>query len=95
MSSMIRTLCLIIVIGLLATACGGDGGYSEGLRDDFMSGCEPAAGIEFCECALTEIEKSFTEEEFVEIGLSFPDAGGQSPAVLDATIAPCLGLMGD
>jgi len=94
MPSMTRTLGLILVIGLFAAACAGDGGYSDQLRDDFMRGCEPAAGTEFCECALAEAEKTFTEEEFLDMGVSFPDQGGQSPAELEAAIEPCLGLLG-
>ncbi|MFH2073393.1 MAG: hypothetical protein ABIJ75_11135 [Actinomycetota bacterium] len=95
MSNLIRTIGLILVIGLLAAGCGGDDGYSEQLRTDFLGGCEPAAGTEFCECALAEIEKTFTEEEFLEMGVTFPDAEGDSPAALDSAIAPCLSLRGD
>ena len=93
MSSITRALGLILVIGLFAAACGGDGGYSDQLRDDFMRGCEPAAGTDFCECALAETEKTFTEEEFLDLGVSFPDQDGQTPAELVAAIEPCLGLL--
>ncbi len=90
-----RAMGLILAIGLLAAACGGDGGYTDTMRNDFRDGCEPALGTDFCECALTEIEKAFTAEEFLDMGVSFPDTGGQSPAALDAAIAPCLALLGD
>lgn len=84
---------MAVIISLVVTACGG-GGYSDDLRSGFMNGCEPSVGTEFCECALAEIEKAFTEEEFIEMDRPFPTSPGESAAALDAAIEPCKALLG-
>lgn len=92
---MTKLLGTILVLGMLLVACGGSDGYSDELRAEFMGGCEPSAGAEFCGCALDEIEKNFSEEEFIQIGLeSFTSGTEEPPAEMMAAIIPCLELIG-
>ena len=83
----------LIALSLLAGACGGDDGLTERQRADFLDGCTPAAGEAFCECALEQVEETFTGSEFGDMGVSFPDDRGEAPAELEAAIAPCLPLL--
>lgn len=92
MSTRFRTLALATGICLILAACGSSG-YSQDLKDGFMNGCEPSVGAAFCECALTEIEQAFAEEEFIEMDLSFPTSTGESPPALTAAIEPCQDLL--
>ncbi|MCJ7725707.1 MAG: hypothetical protein MUP76_04890 [Acidimicrobiia bacterium] len=95
MSKMTKLMGTILVLGLLLTACGGSDGYTDEIRAEFMAGCEPSAGAEFCGCALDEIEKNFSEDEFIQIGLdSFTSGTEEPPEELMAAMAPCLTLLG-
>jgi len=48
--------------------------YAEETRTEFMDACTPDSGEDFCACTLTEIEKVFTEEEFIQADLAPTDA---------------------
>ena len=75
MSKKLRLGALVLALSLVLTACGG--GFSDEARNEFMAGCEPGAGTEFCECTISEedlpqiVENAFTSdfeelpEEFV------------------------------
>ena len=62
MSKMLRLGALVLALSLVLTACGG--GFSDEARNEFMAGCEPGAGTEFCECTLDELEKTISEEDW-------------------------------
>ena len=65
MSKMLRLGALVLALSLVLTACGG--GFSDEARNEFMAGCEPGAGTEFCECTLDELEKTISEEDLPQI----------------------------
>jgi hypothetical protein len=92
MTNRARIPAALVALILLAAACGGDG-LTEQQRDEFLEGCTPAAGEAFCECALEQVEETFTSREFADMGASFPDDRGEAPAELESAIAPCLPLL--
>jgi hypothetical protein len=68
-----RVIALVFALALLAGACGdddgGNGRFSSGIRDSYLQGCGGQQNAEFCECTLTEIEKRFTEAEFIKFAV--------------------------
>ena len=59
---------------LLAVACGDDdgdgtGGFSSQIRDSYLDGCQGEQNAAFCECTFDEIEKRFSEEEFIRFAI--------------------------
>lgn len=70
-----KIIAIVFALALVVTACGDDDGgnggdsgdrYSAEIRDGYLQGCESSSpGGNFCECSLEEIEKRFTEEEFI------------------------------
>jgi hypothetical protein len=64
------------IVALLATAtfvaaCGDGGGgqYSEEIRQSYLDGCGTEQNRAFCLCTLDEIEKRFSEEEFIRFAI--------------------------
>lgn len=78
---------LALAVGLLASACGGDGGvlgsassdtapaerYSAAVRDSYLDGCVQEAPLEACECTIREFEARYTEVEFIRLALENAD----------------------
>ncbi len=67
-----KALAIVFAFALIAVACGDDdggGGFSSEIRDSYLEGCQTAQNPEFCECTLDEIEKTFSEAEFIAFAL--------------------------
>jgi hypothetical protein len=68
-----KLLAIVFAFGLIAVACGDDdggGGYSAEIRDAYLEGCEAEAPEgNFCRCTLDEIEKKFSQEEFIRFAI--------------------------
>ncbi len=43
--------------------------YSPEIRDAYLEGCGGSQNAAFCECTLTELEKRFTQEEFIAFAI--------------------------
>jgi len=68
-----KIIAIVFAFALIAVACGDDGGdgtFSSGIRDSYLAGCEAEGpGGNFCECTMQEIEKNFSEEEFIKFAI--------------------------
>lgn len=67
-----KVFAALFAFALLAAACGDDdggGGYSQEIRDGYLEGCTGQQNQEFCECTLNELEKQFSEEEFIKFAI--------------------------
>lgn len=69
-----KLLAIVFAFALIAVACGDDdgggGGFSSEIREAYLEGCQaeaPSAG--FCECTIDEIEKRFSEEDFIKFAI--------------------------
>jgi hypothetical protein len=88
----LRTLLLTLVAVLALAACGDDDNptgtrYSAEIRDAYLEGCTSSQNEAFCECTLTELEKRFTQEEFIAFAI---EASEEPPEeFVDITLA-CL-----
>ena len=78
MGKIRRTLIILMSVALLAAACGdddsggngdGNGGFSSEIKDRYLEGCETSQNRAFCECTLDEIEKRFSEEDFIRFAI--------------------------
>lgn len=89
-----RILALVFALALVVTACGDDdsdtsGRYSDAIRSSYLAGCEAESpGGNFCECTLEEIEKTFTEAEFIAFAI---EATEEPPEEFLAVAFACLG----
>lgn len=69
------TLIAVLSVAMLATACGDDSGggsgdgYSEQIRSSYLQGCGTEQNQAFCQCTLDELEKRFSEEEFIAFAI--------------------------
>lgn len=87
-----KLIAVVFAFALIAVACGDDdggGSFSSEIRDAYLQGCEaeaPAGG--FCECTLNEIEKSFSEEEFIRFAI---EATEEPPEEFLEIAFACLG----
>lgn len=94
MSKMTRMLAVVLALGLVFAACGDDNGgsgFSSEIRNEFMGGCAPEAGNEFCECTLDELEQVYTEEEFIKVGLqAFTSGTDDVPEEMMAAVLACV-----
>ena len=67
-----KAVAIVFAFALIAVACGDDdnsGGFSSEIRDSYLEGCETAQNAEFCECTIDEIEKNFSEAEFIRFAI--------------------------
>lgn len=66
-----KLIAIVFAFALIAAACGDDdgGGYSSEIRDGYLEGCQTEQNAAFCECTLDEIEKRFSEEEFIRFAI--------------------------
>lgn len=88
-----KIIALVFAFALIAVACGDDGGdsgrFSNEARTSYLQGCESSSpGGNFCECTLTEIEKRFTEEEFIAFAV---EATEEPPEEFLEIAFACLG----
>ena len=88
---MKRRVWAIAVVAVVAlAACGGNATgqqYSPEIRNAYLEGCGGSQNSEFCECTLTELEKRFTQEEFIAFAI---EASEEPPdEFVDITLA-CL-----
>ena len=85
--AMVMTILVVAVLG----ACGGNGtgstGFSATTRSRYMEGCTSSQSEAFCQCTLNELEKRFTEEEFLRFAI---DASEQPPDELIEVSLACL-----
>lgn len=92
----IRTIIAIVfAFALITVACGDDDGgtpggqYSSDIRDSYLAGCEAESpGGNFCECTIQEIEKRFTQEEFIKFAI---EATEEPPEEFLEIAFACLG----
>lgn len=87
----LRTFVVTLVAVLALGACGDDDGtgdrYSDEIRNAYLEGCTGSQNAAFCECTLTELEKRFTQEEFIAFAI---EASEEPPdEFVDITLA-CL-----
>ena len=94
MSKMVRVLAVVLALGLVFAACGDDdggSGFSDEIRTEFMNGCAPEGGEAFCECTLDELEKVYTEEEFIRVGLeAFTQGNDDPPEEMMTAVLACI-----
>ncbi len=70
-----KALAIVFAFALIAVACGdddddgGNGGFSSQIRDSYLDGCQGEQNAAFCECTFDEIEKRFSEEEFIRFAI--------------------------
>ena len=85
-----KLIALVFAFALIAAACGDDGGgrFSSEIRDSYLEGCETEQNTAFCECTITEIEKRFSEEEFIRFAI---EATGEAPEEFIEIAFACLG----
>ena len=91
-----RVLTALTATIVISAACGGDDGgrYSPEVRSAYLEGCMQEGNRAFCECTLVELEKTFTEEEFINFSLGA--ASEEEPPADFVTIAiACIGEFGD
>lgn len=87
----LRTLLVALLAVAAMAACGDDDGtgdrYSDEIRNAYLEGCTGSQNQAFCECTLTELEKRFTQEEFIAFAI---EASEEPPEeFVDITLA-CL-----
>ena len=87
----LRTLLVTLLAVSALAACGDDDGtgdhYSDEIRNAYLEGCTGSQNEAFCECTLTELEKRFTQEEFIAFAI---EASEEPPdEFVDITLA-CL-----
>ena len=91
---MRKLTAVVFAFALIAVACGGDGDgdggrYSSEIRDAYLEGCESEAPTgTFCECTISEIEKKFSEEEFIRFAI---DNTEEAPEEFIEIAFACLG----
>ena len=87
-----KLLAIVFAVALVAVACGDDdsgGSYSSEIRDAYLEGCESEAPTgNFCECTINEIEKKFSEEEFIRFAI---EATEEPPEEFIEIAFACLG----
>lgn len=88
-----KVIALVFAFALVAAACGDDDGGSSGqfssaIRDSYLEGCQGEQNEAFCECTITEIEKQFSEEEFIRFAIEATEEPPQE--FIDIAFA-CLG----
>lgn len=90
-----RVLTVLTATIVISAACGGDDGkFSPEVREAYLAGCMQDGNEAFCECTLVELEKEFTEEEFVNFSVGV--ANDEEPPVDFVTIAmACIGEFGE
>ena len=69
-----KVIAIVFAFAIIAVACGDDDGgggrFSSEIRDSYLAGCEAESpGGNFCECTMQEIEKRFSEEEFIAFAI--------------------------
>jgi hypothetical protein len=85
------TLPVALLAVVVLAACGDDDGtgdrYSDEIRNAYLEGCTTSQNQAFCECTLTELEKRFTQDEFIAFAI---EASEEPPDdFVDITLA-CL-----
>lgn len=63
---------VVMALALVAGACGDDDGgdgFSPEIRNQYLQGCMTSQNQAFCDCTLDELEKRFTQEEFVRFAI--------------------------
>ncbi len=87
-----KLVAIVFAFALIAVACGDDDGggrYSSEIRDAYLQGCEAEApDSDFCECTINEIEKKFSEEEFIRFAI---EATEEPPEEFIEIAFACLG----
>ena len=86
-----RAIAIVFAFALIAVACGDDdtgGGFSSEIRDSYLEGCETEQNVEFCECTINEIEKRFSEAEFIRFAI---EATEEPPEEFIQVAFACLG----
>jgi hypothetical protein len=82
-----RFIALFFASALVFVACGG--GFSSEIRDSYLAGCEAESpGGNFCECTFDEIEKRFSEEEFIRFAI---ESAEEPPEEFIEVAFACLG----
>jgi len=86
-----KAIAIVFAFALVAVACGDDdsgGQFSSEIRDSYLEGCETEQNTAFCECTITEIEKKFSEEEFIKFAI---EATEEAPEEFIEIAFACLG----
>jgi hypothetical protein len=59
--------------------------YSTFIRDSYLEGCETEQNSAFCECTLTELERIFSEDEFIRFAIETTEE--MPPEAIEIAIA--------
>ncbi len=91
MLRLIGILATVLALGL--ASCGGDKGgqeYPPSVIQNFMDACTAqGASQQYCACALDEIQKEFSLEEYTRLEIEMANTG-EIPEELAGAIAKCL-----
>lgn len=87
-----KIVALVFAFTLVFAACGDDdggGGFDSEIRNSYLAGCESESpGGNFCQCTLDEIEKRFSQEEFIRFAI---EATEEPPEEFLEVAFACLG----
>ena len=86
-----KAVAIVFAFALIAVACGDDdggNGFSSEIRSSYLDGCQSEQNAAFCECTIDEIEKKFSEEDFIRFAI---EATEEPPEEFIEIAFACLG----
>jgi len=86
-----KAVAIVFAFALIAVACGDDdggNGFSSEIRSSYLEGCQSEQNAAFCECTIDEIEKKFSEEDFIRFAI---EATEEPPEEFIEIAFACLG----
>lgn len=68
-------------------------GFSEAVRNEFLAGCVPEAGLPFCECTIDALAETLSEAELIDMGMTALDDADDVPPEVMAAVLDCVDLV--
>jgi hypothetical protein len=68
-------------------------GFSEDLRNEFLAGCVPEAGLPFCECTVDALAETLSESELLDLGVTALEGGEDVPPEVMEAVLGCIDLV--
>lgn len=87
-----KSLVAALALTLVVTGCGGgdqEDGFSPAIRDAYMQGCTTDQNEAFCSCTVDELEKRFTQAEFVRYAIEASETPPDPEVFVEVAMA-CL-----
>lgn len=87
-----KSLVAALALTLLVAACGDDSpgeGFSPAIRASYMEGCMTDQNEAFCECTVDELEKRFTQDEFIRFAVQATETPPDPEVFVEVALA-CL-----